>query len=88
MAKRMDELARRYAETHEPSVKAELEGAELSTCAPGNSCRACREDALQRCRREEVRSPEVYAALDELEARAQTKWPFAQFREALNTNQR
>ena len=43
------------------------------------------DDALQRCRKEDVRTPEVYAALEFLEARAVRKWPFNQFREALDT---
>jgi hypothetical protein len=43
------------------------------------------EDALQRCRNEDMRTAEVYAALDCLEARAIRKWPFDQFRDALDT---
>ena len=42
-------------------------------------------DALQRCRNEDMRTAEVYAALDFLEGRAVRKWPFNQFREALDT---
>jgi hypothetical protein len=41
------------------------------------------QDALDRCRTEDMRTPEVLAALDFLEARANPKWPFKQFREAL-----
>jgi hypothetical protein len=41
------------------------------------------EDALGRCRHEDMRTPEVLAALDFLEANANPKWPFAQFREAI-----
>jgi hypothetical protein len=41
------------------------------------------ENALARCRREDMRTPEVFAALDYLKARASTKWPFDQFRQAL-----
>jgi hypothetical protein len=43
------------------------------------------EDALQRCRNEDMRTAEVYAALDHFESRAIRKWPFDQFREALDT---
>ena len=43
-------------------------------------------DALARCREEDMRTVEVLAALDSLAARATTKWPFEQFREALNTD--
>ena len=40
-------------------------------------------NALDRCREEDVRTPEVFGALDLLAARASVKWPFDQFREAL-----
>jgi len=42
------------------------------------------EDALDRCRHEDTRTPEVLAVLDFLEANANPKWPFAQFREAID----
>ena len=41
------------------------------------------DDALNRCRKEDVRTPDVFAALDFLEARAAQKWPFDQFRRGL-----
>ena len=41
------------------------------------------QEALNRCRTEEMRTPEVLAALDFLEARANPKLPFKQIREAL-----
>ena len=41
------------------------------------------EDALERCRREDMRTAEVYRALDFLEAHAFRKWPFDQFRDTL-----
>jgi hypothetical protein len=41
------------------------------------------EDALDRCRTEDLCTSEVLAALDFLEARANQKWPFKQFRETL-----
>ena len=41
------------------------------------------EDALDRCRTEDICTPEVFAALHFLEARTNPKWPFKQFREAL-----
>ena len=40
-------------------------------------------DAVKRCAREDIRPPEVYAALDFLAQRAR-KWPFDQFRNALD----
>lgn len=44
------------------------------------------EDALERCRREDMRTPEVFAALDFLKARATVQWPFEQFRDALENS--
>ena len=41
------------------------------------------EDVLDRCRTEDMRTEEVFAALGFLEARANQKWPFQYFREAL-----
>jgi hypothetical protein len=41
-------------------------------------------EAFDRCRNEDIRTPEVFAALDFLAARATVKWPFEQFRESLN----
>jgi hypothetical protein len=41
-------------------------------------------DALQRSRKEDMRTAEVYAALDFLAARTSVKWPFDQFRTALD----
>jgi hypothetical protein len=41
------------------------------------------QDALDRCRDEDMRTPEVFAALDFLGARTKQKWPFQYFREAL-----
>jgi hypothetical protein len=40
-------------------------------------------DALARCRREDVRSPQLTAALAALEKRAKEHWPFEQVRRAL-----
>jgi hypothetical protein len=41
-------------------------------------------DAVDGCRSEDMRTPEVFAALEALSARAAVKWPFEQFRESLN----
>ncbi len=38
---------------------------------------------LARCRKEDVRNETTYAALKFLEERAKVKWPFEQFRKAL-----
>jgi hypothetical protein len=42
-------------------------------------------DALDRCRNEDMRTAEVFAALDFLEARANQKWAFDQFRRSLDS---
>lgn len=41
------------------------------------------QDALNRCRHEDMRTPEVGAALKFLEARSTRQWPFDKFRQAL-----
>ena len=80
--KRMDELAREYYRTKDPTSKRDLE--ELSQkLAMLNQLRLL-EDALARCRKDDVRSSAVFAALDFLAARASIKWPFEQFRTALD----
>ena len=43
------------------------------------------QQALDHCRKEDVRRPDVFAALDFLEARAAPKWPFDQFRRGLES---
>ena len=43
------------------------------------------ENALERCRKEDMRTPDVFAALDFVAARASVQWPFDQFRESLNS---
>src|SRR5215472_11324785 len=42
------------------------------------------QDALDRCLTEDMRRPEVFAALDFLSQQATVKWPFDQFRDALS----
>ncbi len=44
------------------------------------------EDALARCRNEDMRTPQVYAALKFLEQYGRQKWPFEQFRKALENS--
>ena len=43
------------------------------------------EDALERCRKEDMRTPDVFATLDFLAACASVQWPFDQFRESLSS---
>jgi hypothetical protein len=43
-------------------------------------------DALKRCRTEDVRTPQVFAALEFLAARAAVTWPFEQFHRALENH--
>jgi hypothetical protein len=40
-------------------------------------------NALDRCCDEDIRTPDVFAALDFLAARTTVKWPFEQFRQEL-----
>ncbi len=48
------------------------------------SCLAALENALVRCRHENVGTLTTYAALHFLGTRAKEKWPFQQFREAID----
>ena len=41
-------------------------------------------DAVDRCRKDDMRTPEVLASLDLLARRTLIRWPFEQFKEALN----
>ena len=41
------------------------------------------QNAVERCREEDIRAPEVFAALEFLEAQSLVTWPFDQFREAV-----
>ena len=43
-------------------------------------------DAFRRCRQEDMRTPEVFAALDYLTAKSVETWPFDQFRFALDSD--
>jgi len=81
--RRMDELAREFAAAHDPAVKRKIE--DLSRISAALDVFV---DALDRCRTEDMRTPKIVSALDYLESQSATKWPFEQFREALdNTNE-
>ncbi len=67
--RRMDELARRFAATHDPAVKEKIE--ELARTSAALDVLV---DALARCRVEDMRTTKTFAALDFLEARATAKW--------------
>ncbi len=41
-------------------------------------------DAVDRCREEDMRTPEVLASLDLLAPHTATRWPFERFQESLN----
>ena len=44
------------------------------------------ENAVSRCRQEDILTPEIFAALDFLAGHAKEKWPFDQFRDELNSD--
>jgi hypothetical protein len=92
---KMDELAREYRDTHDPEIPEEIfelarRLREMEHWSPGEldveTAIAVLEDALNRCRRQDMRTPEVFAALDFLEPRVSIKWPFDQFRKSLDSN--
>jgi hypothetical protein len=89
----MDELAGEYHETHDPKIPerdlqtsppAQRIGSLMARELDVETAIAVLEDALNRCRREDMRTPEVFAALDFLSSRASRKWPFDQFRNSLD----
>ncbi len=58
-------------------TREELERSRIDRCLAGL------EDAVNHCRTEDIRDGAVYAALGFLERCADEKWPFEQFRKAL-----
>ena len=76
----MDEAARNYARTRDPKYEADVW--RINGLLAVMRQVAVLEDALARCRNEDIRTAEVYAALDFLAARADQKWAFEQFRES------
>ena len=88
LQQRMDEVTRRYARTHDPKYKLEMWelNDRLVEMRKVEDSIAVLEHARARCRTEDVRIAEVYAALDYLAARAEQNWPFQQFRKALDEN--
>ena len=51
-----------------------------------NTAMAVLSDAFNRCRYEDMRTPEVFAALDTLGKLVNLDWPFNQFRRALDSD--
>ena len=60
-----------------------LKGLRLLTLEEKNAM-AVLADAVDRCRKEDMRTPEVLASLDLLARRTSIRWPFEQFKESLN----
>ncbi len=79
--KRMDAAAERYTKTRDPRAQEEV--AQLSYELAKLSLLEVLEDALKRCRTTDMRTRQVYQAIAFLERRASPKWPFEQFRKAL-----
>lgn len=75
--------ARRYAETHDEKYKREV--VRLSLWLADLHALAILEDALKRCRNEDMRKPEVYGAVKQLSRRSVSNGdgPFDKFRDAL-----
>lgn len=83
LKKRIYAAARCFAETHDPQALREVEQLSLKLAELRHL--AVLLNALARCREEDMRTGEVDTALGFLENRATIKWPFTQFRCALNT---
>ena len=80
---RIDQAARRFAETHDEKYKRSI--SRLSLQLADLRHLAVLEDALARCRDEDMRTTSVYAALEHFSKRVVVGWPIERFREALNT---
>lgn len=76
------EAARRYVETHDPAVKSVID--QLSLQLADQRQLSVLEDAVARCRDEDMRTKEVDGALKFLEERTRAIGVFELFRSALN----
>src|SRR5262245_17508500 len=83
LEKQIELTARRYAETHDEKYKREV--VRLSLRLADLHALAILEDALKRCRNEDMRKPEVYGAVEQLSRRSVSNGdgPFDKFRDAL-----
>jgi len=88
LQQRMDQAARNYANTRDPKFKKEVEDLKrrLIDLSGIERALAVLDKAVNRCRHEDVRSVALEAALQFLEMRADRKWPFEQFRQALESD--
>ncbi len=83
LERRMDEATRQFAATKDPKFRREVQGLALAL-ADFNHLRVL-DDAVARCRDEDMRTSEVRAALEYFSARLPSKWPVEQFQKGLNT---
>jgi hypothetical protein len=60
-----------------------MNGLRLLTLEEKNAL-AILSDVVSRCREEDMRTAEVFTALDLLARRTSTRWPFEQFKKSLN----
>ena len=79
--KQIDAAAARYGQTKDPAAREEVD--RLSRRLAEFRHLATLENALDRCRAEDMRKPEVEAALNELAKVMTEPWPIRQFAAAL-----
>jgi hypothetical protein len=80
--KLIEEAAARFAKSHEPHEQQEV--ARLTVILAELHSIEVLTGAVARCQGEDIRTEDLYEALDFLESRVAAKWPFEQFRNALN----
>jgi hypothetical protein len=81
LQKQMDTAARRFAQTKEETFKREVE--RLAEQIADLDHLAVLDNALARCRDEDMRTPKVIEALDYFSKRLTAQWPIEQFRSVL-----
>ena len=84
MEQQIDLAVARYAEKKEPAIREKIE--QLTQRLTEFRHLATLENALQRCRHEDVRTPEVKKALDELGKTISDRWALEQISKALHNN--
>jgi hypothetical protein len=83
LERRMDEAAQKYTASKDPKFRRDLQGMALALTDFNHL--TVLENALNRCRLEDMRTREVRTALEYFSARLPVVWPVELFRNALNT---
>jgi len=83
LERRMDEAARQFTASKDPKLRGDLQCLALALTDFNHLAEL--ENALNRCRIEDMQTREVRAALEYFSGRLRVVWPLELFRNALNT---